>query len=386
MTAPSSWRPTPFREFILKVHQRCNLSCDYCYVYTTADQTWRTKPLAMSTMVQQAVVDRIAEHVRAHDVTETRVVLHGGEPLLAGAAALSAFADRVRRAVPSSCDTHLLVQTNGVLLDRPAIEVLRDGGISIGISVDGTPASHDRHRLFPTGRGSYAAVARALALLAETQNRPAFGGLLCVIDVNDDPRDCYEALAKHAPPFIDFLLPYANWNTPPPVAGTPTPYADWLITAFDYWYHANPQRTHVRLFEELINLVLGGASRSEQIGLSPLATVVIDTDGAIELMDSLKTSYHGAPDTGLNVLRDPLDAALRHPGVVVRQLGIAGLAAICQTCPVHRVCGGGHYAHRYASSTGFANPSVYCRDLRRLIDHVTTVVTADVARLSRAAA
>ena len=38
----------PFRQFILKVHSRCNLSCSYCYVYEMADQGWRGLPKRMS--------------------------------------------------------------------------------------------------------------------------------------------------------------------------------------------------------------------------------------------------------------------------------------------------------------------------------------------------
>ena len=34
----AGYKPTPFRQFILKVHSRCNLSCSYCYVYEMADQ------------------------------------------------------------------------------------------------------------------------------------------------------------------------------------------------------------------------------------------------------------------------------------------------------------------------------------------------------------
>ena len=26
------------RQFILKIHRRCDLRCDYCYIYTMADQ------------------------------------------------------------------------------------------------------------------------------------------------------------------------------------------------------------------------------------------------------------------------------------------------------------------------------------------------------------
>jgi uncharacterized protein len=69
------------------------------------------------------------------------------------------------------------------------------------------------------------------------------------------------------------------------------------------------------------------------------------------------------------VTRDRLDAALLLPGVAARQLGDIALAAQCRGCPIHRVCGGGMYTHRYRSGTGFANPSVYCPDLMRLIGH-----------------
>ena len=44
----SGWNPVPFREFIVKIHSRCDLSCDYCYMYEMADQSWRDRPRRMS--------------------------------------------------------------------------------------------------------------------------------------------------------------------------------------------------------------------------------------------------------------------------------------------------------------------------------------------------
>ena len=75
----------PFRQFILKVHSRCNLSCSYCYVYEMADQAWRDQPNRMSIPVADKVVERIAEHAQKHALMSVDVILHGGEPLLAGA-------------------------------------------------------------------------------------------------------------------------------------------------------------------------------------------------------------------------------------------------------------------------------------------------------------
>jgi uncharacterized protein len=106
--------------------------------------------------------------------------------------------------------------------------------------------------------------------------------------------------------------------------------------------------------------------------------VVIETDGAIEQGDSLKVAFHGAPRTGLHVASDPLDAALLLSGVVARQLGSRSLSPQCRACRFRRVCGGGLYAHRYRSGTGFYNPSVYCPDLMRLIDHILEAMQLSV--------
>jgi HEXXH motif-containing protein len=46
---------------------------------------------------------------------------------------------------------------------------------------------------------------------------------------------------------------------------------------------------------------------------------------------------------------------------------------------VRDVCGGGSYAHRYRPGHGYRNPSVYCRELERLIRHIGGAVHRDLA-------
>ena len=71
------------------------------------------------------------------------------------------------------------------------------------------------------------------------------------------------------------------------------------------------------------------------------------------------------------------------PSMAARQIGAMALAAECRGCRIRRVCGGGQYAHRYRVGSGFANPSIYCPDLMRLIDHVDGVVRADLSARQR---
>jgi uncharacterized protein len=376
----SGWNPVPFREFVIKIHSRCDLSCDYCYMYEMADQSWRDRPRRMSTEIAERTAMRIGEHARAHLASTITLILHGGEPLLAGHELIACLVNATRRAAGPHVRVDVKIQTNAVGLDDSYLRLFCDLGIQVGVSLDGNSQAHDRHRRFASGRGSYAAVCGGLRRLTQAPFRHLFNGLLCTIDLRNDPIATYEALVAFEPPRIDFLLPHGTWASPPPgrIPGTTeSPYADWLITIFDHWYPR--PKTQIRFFDEIMHLLFGGASSTEMVGLTPSQVVVIETDGSIEQVDTLKATYHGAGTTGLHVARDALDTALRQPGIVARQIGMRALSAKCRACHIHTICGGGLYAHRYRPGTGFANPSVYCPDLMRLIDHISATMKADIA-------
>ncbi|WP_078916650.1 FxsB family cyclophane-forming radical SAM/SPASM peptide maturase [Streptomyces viridochromogenes] len=368
-------RPVPFRQFVLKVHGRCNLDCTYCYLYQGPDHGWRDRPARTPDRTMRRAADRIAEHVRTHRLDTVRIELHGGEPLLTGPDPVLAYAAAVREAV--DCHVTATVQTNGTRLTARALDRLADADIRVGLSLDGGRAAHNARRTDHAGRPAWPAAHAAAQRLAA---RPeSYAGILCTIDLAADPLDVYRSLLALRPPGVDFLLPHANWDRPPPGMPSrppgrhrpqPTPYGDWLATVFDAWWDEGRLGTRVRLFQEITGLLLGSPSRAEAVGLSPMAAVVVETDGAIEQVDSLRSAYEGASETGLDVFRHSFDQALRHPGVAARQLGERGLADECLGCPVGKVCGGGNYVHRYAPGTGFRHPSVYCADLERLVRHI----------------
>ena len=360
----------PADQFVLKVHSRCDLACDHCYVYESADQSWRGRPMAIPSAVAARAATRIAEHAKTHELSRVEVVLHGGEPLLAGVAGLRAVLVELERALEGLCRLDVKVHTNGVLLNEKFCELFDEYGVGVGISLDGDRVANDRHRKYRDGRSSYDAVARAIRLLSADRFRHLFSGLLCTIDTANDPVRVYESLVEFDPPRLDLLLPHATWDEPPPrTAGSATEYADWLIAIFDRW-QADGYPVRIRTFDSIIDTLAGGDSATEALGLAPVRMVVIETDGTYEQADSLKVAFDGAPATGLDVFTHSLDSVLEHPGIAARQRGIADLSATCRRCPVVDSCGGGMYAHRYKSGSDFENPSVYCDDLLKLINHV----------------
>jgi uncharacterized protein len=360
----------PADQFVIKVHSRCDLACDHCYVYESIDQSWRGRPKTISPAVVSQTAMRIAEHVKTHELGRVEIVLHGGEPLLAGVTQLRAILAELKRVLGGLCRLDVKIHTNGVRLNEEFCELFDEYGVGVGISIDGDRAANDRHRNYGNGRSSYDAVIQAIRLLASDRFRHLYSGLLCTIDVANDPIRVYESLLELDPPRLDLLLPHATWDTPPPrTAGTGTEYADWLIPIFDRW-QADGFPFRIRTFDSIIATLAGGESRTEALGLAPIRMVVVETDGSYEQADSLKVAYEGAPATGLGVSTHSLDSVLDHPGIAARQQGIDDLSVTCQQCPVVSSCGGGMYAHRYKSGSDFDNPSVYCADLLKLISHI----------------
>jgi uncharacterized protein len=373
--------PVPLSQFVLKVHSRCDLACDHCYVYEAADQSWRGRPVVISDEVAAQTAQRIAEHARVHALKTVQVVLHGGEPLLAGRERLRRIIAALEAATDGVCRLDLRIHTNGVLLSGAFCELFAAHQVKVGISLDGDRAANDRHRRYADGRSSYDKVIAAIGLLRAPRFRDLYAGLLCTIDTTNDPLAVYDSLVALEPPRIDFLLPHATWDAPP-TRNRPgdSEYADWLTAIYDRWT-AQGRPVQIRTFDSVLSTLAGGQSFTEALGLEPASLAVIETDGSYEQVDSLKAAFDGAPDTGTNVFDHDLDTVARHPGIQARQQGIAGLCETCRRCPVVNSCGGGLYTHRYQTGSDFDNPSVYCADLLKLITHIGSNQAAATAGL-----
>ncbi|MFD5626271.1 FxsB family cyclophane-forming radical SAM/SPASM peptide maturase [Streptomyces sp. NPDC127072] len=373
------WRPAPLRQFVLKIRSRCNLACDYCIIYEHADQTWRRQPRAMGPGTLRRTAHRIAEHAASHGLPLVRIVLHGGEPLLAGPEGISRLAGEVRRIVQEAgAEAEFTVQTNGTLLDTRMLETLAEHRVRIGVSLDGDREAHDAHRRTAAGRGSYDQILAGLWRLSG-EFRELYAGLLCTVDPASDPVAVYESLLPTRPPVVDFLLPHAHWGARPPAP--PGAYGSWLAAVFDRWVGAPHKETSVRVLDELLHTTLGGRSRLDWVGITRTVSVFVEADGSIHQNDTLRTGHDGASASGLDVFRNSFDEVLLHPGFAARQAGERALAEECLRCPELSVCGGGEFGHRYRPDAGYRWPTVYCADQLLLIGHIRRWLTRSAGQI-----
>ncbi|RSS50680.1 FxsB family radical SAM/SPASM domain protein [Streptomyces sp. WAC07061] len=338
-------RTIAFREIVLKVHSRCDLACDHCYVYEHADQSWRARPKVISPQVISQTASRLAEHARDHALPSVTVILHGGEPLLAGPDRLRLVCEEFTRALSGAAELDLRIHTNGLQLSRRYLDLFAEYGVRVGVSLDGDRAANDRHRRFADGRTSHPLVLAALELLRSAPYRHLYQGLLCTVDVANDPVAVLDALVALEPPRVDFLLPHATWQTPPErPGGAPDAYARWLLRVFDRWERLE-RPVPVRLFESLESTLRGGPSLTESLGLAPTDLVVVETDGTLEQVDSLKSAFEGAAATGFDVFRHAFDEVAAHPGV---------RALLHATGEGYAVVRAGRTEHRFGPAAGDA--------------------------------
>ena len=366
--------------YVLKIASRCNLNCTYCYMYNLADQSWRSQPKQMSPDVVRLFCSKLLHHCQNHSRKLVHLTLHGGEPLLLGVHRLDALiTDITFQLKAGGVASKITIQTNGTLFTRPFGEMLRKHGISVGVSLDGPPEINDRHRVDHQGRGTSGLVEIGLRLLTE-EYRDIFAGLLCVVNLNADPTKTYEYLSSFSPPTVNFLLPVDNHDRLPPgmdYVGVSSKYGDWLCAVFDAWsVAAIPSR--VLFINSIINLLMGRHSLTEGFGGDESRILVIETDGSLEAVDSLKATFPGATNLGLNIREHDFDLALERLRDWARAQGLDAVPPACTACKYQRVCGSGDQATRYSAANGFRNPSIYCRDLQRIISHIAAAMSPHV--------
>jgi uncharacterized protein len=377
----------PVDTYLLKVASRCNLNCRYCYVYNMGDESYRSQPSRMAAETVSALLSRVATYCVDENLHQVTFIFHGGEPLLAGEEFLRGFVAKATAILGSDVIPTYALQTNGTLITTEWLDLFRELGIRFGISLDGTQTIHDANRVYHSGAGSYLDVRKVIDIvLADRRLKDLFCGVLTVINLAADPQDLYHHYRDLGLRWCDFLLPDGTYDKPPPgllFDGSETPYADWLIAIFDEWFENEDTSLTIRIFEHIIKLLFAPRRGNDALGGGRNGLLVIETDGGLEPVDVLKICGPAFTKLGLNVHRNEIRDACSVELVQLYQKGAAGLCETCQACPVVSVCGGGYLPHRYSSLNGFTNPSVYCRDLMKLITHVRNRVLATIPRKTR---
>jgi uncharacterized protein len=138
----------------LGLTHRCTLACRYCYAGRATKQD-------MSLETAQRCVDFALKRTPAGK--KVTLCLFGGEPLLRFDLARAITIHARERAAELGCPVEVTLTTNGTLIDQAVLDFAADQRVRLCFSLDGPADVHDRHRVYPDGRGSFDDVFRGLA-------------------------------------------------------------------------------------------------------------------------------------------------------------------------------------------------------------------------------
>lgn len=351
----------------LKISERCNLDCDYCYFFNAGDDSFETHAALISQDTINLLVARLKEFAAEYELKRIVIHLHGGEPLLIPKDRFNDICQEIRSNLDPIVNLALTVQTNGMLIDLEWIELFKRYAIQVGISLDGAKKHNDAHRRDHQGRSSYEATARGIKLCQE--NLPQSPMILSVVDDKFDAKEIYTHFREDlGVDHFDFLLPDMNHDN---FDGNAEAYGDFLIDIFDQMVN-DDESVNVRIIDHFLARIYGYGNflfSSERYTPENLL-VTVSSEGGMGPEDTIRSTkfwsgyeYRDVKETNIGeVIQDPIFQDF--------VFGKNTPATACSSCCWRDVCGSGQPEHRYGSVNGFDNPSVYCEGLDKFYTHV----------------
>jgi len=345
------------------------------------DNTYMKQPKFMSIDTVIHFAQKLKRYCNANDLKCVYISFHGGEPLLASK---QFYKDAVYSisSIMDGVDVIYVMQTNGTLLDEEWCQLLSQLNIQAGISIDGPKENHDIFRVYHDNKGSFDEVVKGINL----RNTYGIGGVISVINIAISPEEFYAFYKSLNSPVINILLPDGHFENFPPrfeffYNPFVTPYGDWLIELYNHWRNDRDEnKPIISFFENIVGIILGLDKGDELIGKRKNGAICIETDGSIEVVDPLRICGEGFTRNNLNVDSNEISDILFLPLFDLFYNSHTILCNKCDACPVKDICGGGYLAHRYSKYNGFDNPSIYCKDLMKLITYIQNSIISDLPK------
>ena len=233
------------KTIILKPTMDCNLRCGYCYEFIRNGSSYGNEMISIDKLSN--IVVRFA---KLFPNSRILWMLHGGEPLLAGAEYLAKLCDCIRKVNEAyPVDYKLALQTNVTLLTDECVNVLeRNADLLseriVSISIDGPREINDQTRHSISGKSSYDDVLNAIYRI---KNSKLVFSTISVIGTHNisHPHELFEYIKEIGSNLCKLIPNYnSDSNGKPEMYGIrPMEFAEFMCEIFDCWMHDLPRQT-----------------------------------------------------------------------------------------------------------------------------------------------
>jgi uncharacterized protein len=373
-------------QIVLKVAERCNINCSYCYYLNSDNELPFSRPPFISDEVASNVARFARESADQIPLGQLRIVLHGGEPLLLKKSKFRSICRILSQIEGYQSGVSIVITTNAMLIDDDWIDLLEEFRIGICVSLDGPQEYHDLERVDFKGLGTYSRVIEGVARLrkAAAAGRIAAPSVLAVIDPRAKGDVVYDHLFRQLGFRLgDFLVPMTLHDHKPRPEHIRA-VGRFLIDAFNEWVRDDDARITIRIFHKYMSRLMGTAAPSSEDARQ--IVLGVGSDGTMINDDVMQILGPDIFDRHLNIghstMLDYLSELNR--GEVAGVYESFSECVRCrwfQTCRPPTVPWAGAEM-RYRRSTGFQNKLVHCESYQALFEEMQSYVEA--ATLSHA--
>lgn len=368
-------RPNLAFDVVLKLVERCNLACPYCY-YFHQNYDANRLPALMSDAVIEEIPRFLERSLQETNVERISVGLHGGEPLLMKREKVDHLCTLIRSVLAGRIDFRIVVQTNGTLIDDEWIDLFSKHDVTVGVSIDGYRELHDKNRPDHRGRGSYDAAVRGLRLAqkAQAEGRLKSTGVLGVLHVVENSEAILEHLFSEIranSPNLNF--PRGGWDVKTDIEWDAGVESHRKVVR--YWLNncVYPKFKYVRgITDVLLSLASDkGALRNDRRASSRHCIATISSTGLLHVDDNLLGADKTMSATTLSIFGNSLADLIRSPLWQRLNAAVDYQPAECESCEWFRSCRSGDLWNR-VSRGEFTRKSTLCQTLKMIHEEIAS--------------
>jgi uncharacterized protein len=367
-----------FQIFVKPIGPVCNLSCSYCY-YLRKEQLY---PKAEQFRMPDEILEEyIEQQISASPERVIRFSWHGGEPTLLGLDYFRKIVALQRKHQPPDRLIANGIQTNGTLLDEDWCRFFARESFAVGLSLDGSPETHDRYRVTKDQKPTHKQAMRGYKLL---RRHHVYTDILCVVNAYNVglPLQTYRFFKQIHAKYVSFLpMVDPQLNTESGVSSISVPAEAWgtfLCTIFDEWIDRDIGRIKVQAFEEVTRTAFNQEHPLCIFRPTCGDIPVVEHNGDFYSCDHFVDAEHCLG----NIKEKSLVELLESPAQ--RAFGKAKLETLprqCRECEVRAMCNGACPKDRFLKTPdGEPGVNYLCTGYKRFFIHCQPFVSMVAAQ------
>lgn len=349
---------------IVKLTNKCNMKCPYCYHMNYTENTFRNNDT-----MSKNIVEIVIKKLLSNNYHSAHFTWHGGEPLLLGLDMFEFIVACQKRNNTKGLKIFNRVQTNGILLNEEFIDFFKKNDFHIGISIDGPGPVHSKNR-----NCTLAQFQKTVSAIKEAEKQKARMGVLTVIGKHNvnKPNEIYNFFCDNSIHNVSFLpcIVTKNNKIDEEKSIEPQGYGRFLCSFFDVWRNGSIIDMRIKNFDEIFRY---------KLKMQPLACInnnlcdeflTITPEGQIFLCDNFSP---GADSFVGSIYEDFADFYKKENiKTLVKNMNV--LPSKCQKCTLLDFCNSGCKYYRYIVDSNMKKEQYFCLSTKMLYSHINKIL------------